>query len=263
MGGKTASSRNQYMMKMLDKHFGKAKTSRKGAIAALAGKPPSAESEAPGDVLVAAASSDAKEAVAMAAQAQPMPVVAVGSSSSSSQPPAGSLTEASAGTAAPTMSEAPSPGSVAVSLPDAVAVVSGDGNPDPESSDVGEDEAADGSKSSVAEAGGTLLAYAAPPPAAAVTPTTSDSSGDSKRSSWDIQVGAYPKAKDARRRLDEVRALDVAGLRQKTGHAIPVSKGKSILYRARFLGFSEKAAKETCRQLARRGVSCLTLGPQS
>ncbi len=82
------------------------------------------------------------------------------------------------------------------------------------------------------------------------------------RTSWDIQVGAYPKAKDARRRLDEVRALKLAVLRQKAAHAVPVSKGKSTLYRARFLGFNEKSAKETCRQLAKHGVSCLTLAPQ-
>ena len=79
--------------------------------------------------------------------------------------------------------------------------------------------------------------------------------------SWNIQVGAYPKAKDARRRLDEVRALKLAGLRQKTALAIPVSKGKSKLYRARFLGFSEKSAKETCRQLTKHGVGCLHARP--
>ena len=84
----------------------------------------------------------------------------------------------------------------------------------------------------------------------------------SPRTSWDIQVGAYPKAKDARRRLDEVRALKLAGLRQKTALAVPVSKGKSTLYRARFLGFSEKSAKETCRQLTKHGVGCLPLAPQ-
>src|SRR5687768_15679761 len=40
MGGKTGGARNAYMMKMLDKYFAKATTSRANTIAAVAGTPP-------------------------------------------------------------------------------------------------------------------------------------------------------------------------------------------------------------------------------
>jgi hypothetical protein len=44
--------------------------------------------------------------------------------------------------------------------------------------------------------------------------------------------------------------------------AMPHGQGNSIVYRARFSGFTATAAKEACRQLARAGISCFTLAPQ-
>jgi D-alanyl-D-alanine carboxypeptidase len=260
MGAKSAGSRNQYMMKMLDKHFAKAKPARRGGtIAALAGQPPGAEPGVLIDFSVAAANA-AVPPVSTAPQPQPAPVIAAASSaipaSSGKTIPPASAHEADSSTGI-------APASLEAVRPETPAVVSGDGGPEPETSDVGEEEGVAVTEPAAPAAGGTVLAYAAPEPASAVPGVTTETTTKSKRSSWDIQVGAYPKAKDARRRLDEVRALKLSSLREKAGQAIPVSKGKSILYRARFLGFSEKAAKETCRELSRRGVSCLTLGPQS
>ena len=158
------------------------------------------------------------------------------------------------------------------------SINSGDGGPRTESSDAGEDDGAEWPKpASSSKGNNTAVASLSPPPPTDVArpaapgsdseklDVDSAASGQQRGSvgtNWNIQVGAYPNAKDARRRLDEIRALKLGSLRQKTALAMPVSKGKSKLYRARFLGFSEKSAKETCRQLTRHGVGCLTLAPQ-
>lgn len=261
MGANSSGARNQYMMKMLDKHFAKAKASKKNVIAALAGSPPGVE---PGTLVEFAATVPAKS----------KPVL----------PDPGSPTLASVqgGTGA---AQAAIPGSPAKEVPGGVSASgvpnesSGDGEAGLESSDAGEAEAVDwpepasGSKtdnttaavSAVPQSPTGIAAQAAIVPetlAPKVEATPASAPPGTAKTAWNIQVGAYPKAKDARRRLDEVRALKLTVLRQKTALAVPVSKGKSRLYRARFLGFSEKSAKETCRQLTRQGVSCLTLAPQ-
>ncbi len=250
MGATSSSARNQYMMKMLEKHFAKAKVSKKNVIAALAGKPPGIE---PGALVEFA------EATPLVSEAQPAKAGAIAMTA-----PA---TDTVGGQPAPAKTGPPSESSGLTSV--------GDGF-ESESSNAGEDDGVEWPKpasaskenNSVEMASTAPMAATAsfqpaptsePPEVAAVLPNQQVEQG---KTTWDIQVGAYPKAKDARRRLDEVRALKLAALRQKAAQAVPVSKGKSMLYRARFLGFSEKSAKEACRELGKRGVSCLTLAPQ-
>ena len=75
MGANSGSARNQYMMKMLDKHFSKAKASNKNVIAALAGNPPGVE---PGSLLDFAVASSRVNKAALPAPplAESKPVVA-------------------------------------------------------------------------------------------------------------------------------------------------------------------------------------------
>jgi D-alanyl-D-alanine carboxypeptidase len=270
MGSNSPGARNQYMTKMLDKYFGKAKTSRKSTIAALAGNPPGvalaavAELSAPTPAAIAAGPSGPAQLELVPASESAVAVPAV---------PVASKVGATEQVAAPA-------GGTALQASDETAgVITGDSGPDSESSDAGENDAewpkpASLSKqdnhataasaapltSSSASAGDTSNPTAIASLDDASAPASAPGSAD--KTGWKIQVGAYPSARDARRRLDEVRALKIASLHQKLALAIPVSKGKSTLYRARFLGFSEKTAKETCRQLTKRGVGCLTLAPQ-
>jgi D-alanyl-D-alanine carboxypeptidase len=81
--------------------------------------------------------------------------------------------------------------------------------------------------------------------------------------SWHIQIGAYPSKKDAQAVLYKIRALDLALLDQKQALTIEVQKGKDILYRARFSGFTEKNAHAACEQLTKQGFRCVAMQPQS
>ncbi|GBE44516.1 D-alanyl-D-alanine carboxypeptidase DacF precursor [bacterium BMS3Bbin10] len=77
-----------------------------------------------------------------------------------------------------------------------------------------------------------------------------------------IQVGAYSRQTDAMQRLAaiQLKAGDVIN-----GHAplaVPLVEPKRYLYRARFAGFTRKAAKSTCSQLKRRAITCVVMSAE-
>ena len=82
------------------------------------------------------------------------------------------------------------------------------------------------------------------------------------KTSWQIQIGAYPTKDGAMRIIEKAVSLEVQPLAGKTGFAIPITRGSSTLYRARFSGFNQLSAQEACKVLKRKGVSCLPLAPQ-
>ncbi len=82
--------------------------------------------------------------------------------------------------------------------------------------------------------------------------------------SWHIQIGAYPTKKDAQAELKRIIAAPGSKLlKDKPAFTVTVQKGNAIIYRARFSGFSEKAAKVACQQLSKQKVDCLALPPHS
>jgi D-alanyl-D-alanine carboxypeptidase len=278
MGANSGSARNQYMMKMLDKHFTRAKTSKNNVIAALAGIPPGvgpgalaefaavtpqANAPAPPDPPVPIFRPTLAAAVAppsVSAATVPVPPAQV-------SPGLGPADAATLTSLAIDAANGVPPAAIPKAQNDGADINLGDDGPESESSDAVQDDAVEWPKPASASKSSNNTAVASAASASESLTPEVDAAPSSEqrrpeRTSWNIQVGAYPKAKDARRRLDEVRALKLAALRQKTALAMPISKGKSTLYRARFLGFSEKSARETCRQLSKRGVECLTLAPQ-
>lgn len=80
---------------------------------------------------------------------------------------------------------------------------------------------------------------------------------------WNIQIGAYATKKDAATRLTKLRTEGPSELRGKPAFTVTVQKGDKTTYRARFSGFTEKAARETCRQLVRSNTSCYVVAPRS
>lgn len=81
--------------------------------------------------------------------------------------------------------------------------------------------------------------------------------------SWNIQIGAFPTKQSAKGRLAVAAKKASRNLRGKTPLTIAVTKGASTFYRARFAGFSRSTARRACRTLARRGIGCFALAPQS
>ena len=81
--------------------------------------------------------------------------------------------------------------------------------------------------------------------------------------SWNIQVGAFPTADAARSRINSAQSAAAAALKNKAPFTMPVSRGAQTIFRARFSGFTEDQARETCKQLTRKGVGCFPLAPQT
>lgn len=81
--------------------------------------------------------------------------------------------------------------------------------------------------------------------------------------SWNIQIGAFPNKGDALAKLTALRGGQVQELVNKPAFTVAVKSGAKILYRARFAGFDEATAKQTCAQIAKLGDKCVTVSPQS
>ncbi len=80
------------------------------------------------------------------------------------------------------------------------------------------------------------------------------------RARWLIQIGAFPSIDGARAYLDKARKLS-RNVRGQQPVVIRVRKGNSVFYRARYAGMSRRQAIRACRELKRRGLSCLPMAP--
>ena len=81
--------------------------------------------------------------------------------------------------------------------------------------------------------------------------------------SWNIQIGAFPNKGDAQAKLTALRGGQVQELVDKPAFTVAIKSGSKVLYRARFAGFDEASAKQTCAQIAKLGDKCVTVSPQS
>lgn len=91
----------------------------------------------------------------------------------------------------------------------------------------------------------------APASAVAATPQ--------RHGDYHVQVGAYSSQREAIEQLNEVRSRAgkvVAGYDPIT---MPLPKPKRYLFRARFAGFSEDAARRTCSKLIARKIPCIVM----
>jgi len=78
-------------------------------------------------------------------------------------------------------------------------------------------------------------------------------------SGWIIQVGAFDVEREARDRLNAVKAK----VGEKLKHASPFTEavvtGDKTFYRARFAGIQKDEAEAICRQLKRNDIACMTI----
>lgn len=80
---------------------------------------------------------------------------------------------------------------------------------------------------------------------------------------WDIQIGAFKSNSSAQAKLKWLSQKGVKQLQGKEAFTVAVSKGSQTIYRARFRGFTEQTAKDTCSRLSRIGQNCEAVSPQS
>jgi len=90
-------------------------------------------------------------------------------------------------------------------------------------------------------------------------PTHVSRESSSQRSGYEVQVGAYGSAREAERALASARSSAGNVLDDRHGVAIPVRKETSMLYRARFSGFSPADAASTCNALRRLKIACFVM----
>ena len=76
---------------------------------------------------------------------------------------------------------------------------------------------------------------------------------------WMIQVGAFPAEGEAKQRLSSVQTRASKYLASADAFTETVSKGDSVLYRARFAGLAKEQAEAACAFLKRNDVECMTV----
>lgn len=77
---------------------------------------------------------------------------------------------------------------------------------------------------------------------------------------YHIQIGAFGSEEDAERRLHSIGSK--AG-KLLTGHkSFTMKVSSNNVYRARFAGFSETDARQTCRQLKKKSIDCMAISAQ-
>jgi D-alanyl-D-alanine carboxypeptidase len=94
---------------------------------------------------------------------------------------------------------------------------------------------------------------------ASAVPTPLPAPEAKPHSGWMIQVGAFDDEKEAQHRLSTAKEKAKSQLGNADSFTEKVSKGKKSLYRARFAGLDEHAAKAACQNLKRSDIPCLTL----
>jgi D-alanyl-D-alanine carboxypeptidase len=240
MGGKSGASRNAYMVKMLDKYFSKARASRVNTIAAVAGTPPG----------WAGTTHTASVEASEKAPSPPMPKSKPGSS-----PQAVSVAEA---VGKPESSNRNGENG------------SGSEKPPQTGATAAERPAPDGKeKASSTQVLATDSLFKIAAAAAAEAPESMKAEAKAEadainkaKPGWQIQIGAYPTKDGAMRIIEKALSMDLNPLAGKTAFAIPITRGSSTLYRARFSGFDRSTAREACKELERKGFGCLPLAPQ-
>jgi D-alanyl-D-alanine carboxypeptidase len=75
----------------------------------------------------------------------------------------------------------------------------------------------------------------------------------------EIQIGAFPSASEAQRRLAWVRQRATAVVGRHEAVTQPVKQGDKLFYRARFAGFDGAAAASACKELRALKVDCLII----
>jgi len=86
-----------------------------------------------------------------------------------------------------------------------------------------------------------------------------DRNGDD--ASWGVQVGAFRDVDPARRATEQAVKLAPTYLSDAKVELVPVQRRQEMLYRARFVGLTETAARKACSALKKRRMSCITLSP--
>ncbi|HJS31442.1 MAG TPA: D-alanyl-D-alanine carboxypeptidase [Alphaproteobacteria bacterium] len=80
-------------------------------------------------------------------------------------------------------------------------------------------------------------------------------------SGWGIQIGAFSVRESAERATEQALKLAPTPLRDGAVSIAPQVSRQKTIYRARYIGLSQRDAAEACKALKRKKLSCLMLSP--
>lgn len=83
-----------------------------------------------------------------------------------------------------------------------------------------------------------------------------------RHNAFHVQVGAYSSQTEAIKQLNAVQSKASKVLEGYQPITMPVPNSKRYLFRARFAGFSEAAARAACSQLISRAIPCIIMRAQ-
>ena len=78
---------------------------------------------------------------------------------------------------------------------------------------------------------------------------------------WGIQIGAFSVRESAERAAEQALKLAPTPLKDGTASVAPQVSRQKTIYRARFVGLSQREAAEACKTLKRKKLGCLMLSP--
>ncbi len=102
----------------------------------------------------------------------------------------------------------------------------------------------------------------APVARAAVATTPRTSVAAATEGAWAVQVGAFVQQAQAARQI-ELAQKAAPALRDEKTAIMPVRAGKKDMLRARFVNLTESDARDACRTLDKRGLTCAVLPPSA
>ncbi len=80
---------------------------------------------------------------------------------------------------------------------------------------------------------------------------------------WDIRIGEFSNKNSAKRGIQKLRADNTNALQGKDALTEMSQAGKKVRYSARFVGFTQDAAKAACALISTKGRTCQVLQPES
>ena len=72
-----------------------------------------------------------------------------------------------------------------------------------------------------------------------------------------MQIGAFSRADAARQEIARIASADPSLIATTDASITDAQTTRGTLYRARFVGLSETAAREACRRLIDREIGCV------
>ncbi|MEP5698662.1 MAG: SPOR domain-containing protein, partial [Sneathiella sp.] len=95
------------------------------------------------------------------------------------------------------------------------------------------------------------------------TPGTVNTLKTTPTGDWGIQVGAFSRAEKARNQLNRASKLSGGLMKGRRYNIQRVTQNGTPIYRAQMVGFAEKEARNVCKTLESKSITCFVVSPET